>query len=142
MLIKHNIFADCWIKNPKQEQNSIFLFLLPSVPSVALSAVPYLLYVGMLVAVGLSRIFILAHFPHQVIAGSFAGLNFVPLCQHIHICRELVIKTIIILGFTLGIILSRRVPQGRSLLLIGIVLLLGTVTLHTGLQGLGIKLSW
>lgn len=96
----------------------------------------------MLVAVGLSRIFILAHFPHQVIAGSLAGLSFVTLCKHIHICGELVIKTIIILGFILGIILSRRVPQGRSLLFIGIVLLLGTITLHAGLQWLGIKLSW
>lgn len=56
-----------------------------SVSSVALSAIPYLLYVGMLVAVGLSRIFILAHFPHQVIAGSIAGLSFVTFCKHIHI---------------------------------------------------------
>lgn len=109
---------------------------------MVLSAVPYLLYVGMLVAVGLSRIFILAHFPHQVIAGSLAGLSFVTLRKHIHICGELVIKTIIIPGFILGIILSRRVPRGRSLLSIGVVLLLGTVTLHAGLQSLGIKLSW
>lgn len=41
--------------------------------SVLLSAAPYLLYVLLLVAVGLSRIFILAHFPHQVIAGSITG---------------------------------------------------------------------
>lgn len=40
-----------------------------------LSAAPYLLYVVMLVAVGISRIFILAHFPHQVIAGSITGVN-------------------------------------------------------------------
>ncbi|TNN03260.1 glucose-6-phosphatase 3 [Takifugu flavidus] len=97
--------------------SSLGSFLYLRTQSVVLSAVPYLLYVGMLVAVGLSRIFILAHFPHQVIAGSLAG-------------------------FILGIILSRRVPQGRSLLFIGIVLLLGTVTLHSGLQWLGIKLSW
>lgn len=51
-------------------------------------------------------------------------------------------KMIIVLGFILGIILSRRVPQGRSLLFISIVLLLGTVTLHTALQRLGINLSW
>lgn len=51
-------------------------------------------------------------------------------------------KTIMILGFILGITLSRRVPQGRSLLFLGIVLLLGTITLHAGLQWLGIKLSW
>lgn len=134
---------NCRIKPPPQKIAKLYFWcLLPSVSSVVLSAVPYLLYVGMLVAVGLSRIFILAHFPHQVIAGSLAGLNFVTLCKHIHICRELVIKTILIPGFILGIILSRRVPQGRSLLFIGIVLLLGTVTLHSGLQWLGIKLSW
>lgn len=41
--------------------------------SVALSAVPYLVYVLMLVAVGLSRVFVLAHFPHQVVAGAISG---------------------------------------------------------------------
>lgn len=41
--------------------------------SVALSAVPYLVYVLMLVAIGLSRVFILAHFPHQVVAGAISG---------------------------------------------------------------------
>lgn len=49
------------------------VFLLPS--SVVLSAAPYLLYVVMLLAVGISRVFILAHFPHQVIAGSITGPN-------------------------------------------------------------------
>ncbi len=44
-------------------------------PSMVLSAAPYLLYVVLLVAVGISRIFILAHFPHQVVAGSITGLN-------------------------------------------------------------------
>lgn len=63
------------IKN-KKIAKLYFCCLLLSVSSVVLSAVPYLLYVAMLVAVGLSRIFILAHFPHQVIAGSLAGLSF------------------------------------------------------------------
>ncbi|CAB1338372.1 unnamed protein product [Coregonus sp. 'balchen'] len=49
--------------------------------SVLLSAVPYLLYLLGLVAVGLSRIFILAHFPHQVIAGSLTGQK-VPVLLH------------------------------------------------------------
>lgn len=62
-----------------------------SVSSVVLSAIPYLLYVGMLVAIGLSRIFILAHFPHQVIAGSITGLNFVTSWKHIHICHDLIL---------------------------------------------------
>ncbi|KAM9336836.1 glucose-6-phosphatase 3 [Symphorus nematophorus] len=88
--------------------------------SVALSAVPYLLYVAMLVAVGLSRIFILAHFPHQVVAGSITGV-------------------------ILGIVLGHRVPEGRPLLFffsISIGLLFGTVMFHAGLQRLGINLSW
>ncbi|XP_072229344.1 glucose-6-phosphatase 3 [Leuresthes tenuis] len=88
--------------------------------SVMISATPYLLYVGMLVAVGISRIFILAHFPHQVIAGS-------------------------ITGFILGIVLSSRVPEGRPLLFffsISIGLLLSALMLYAGLQQLGIDLSW
>uniref|UniRef100_A0A3B4H7Q4 glucose-6-phosphatase n=1 Tax=Pundamilia nyererei TaxID=303518 RepID=A0A3B4H7Q4_9CICH len=42
---------------------------------LAVCSAPYVLYVVMLVAVGISRIFILAHFPHQVVAGSITGLN-------------------------------------------------------------------
>ncbi|XP_077047117.1 glucose-6-phosphatase 3 isoform X1 [Agelaius phoeniceus] len=38
-----------------------------------LRLVPFLLYLLLLVAMGLSRIFVLAHFPHQVISGSLAG---------------------------------------------------------------------
>lgn len=95
-------------------------FLYSRTHSVVLSAAPYLLYVVMLVAVGMSRIFILAHFPHQVIAGS-------------------------ITGFILGVVLSRRVPEGRSLLFFfsfSMGLLLGTLLLHAGLQQLGVDLSW
>uniref|UniRef100_A0A3Q3XKP2 Glucose-6-phosphatase 3 n=1 Tax=Mola mola TaxID=94237 RepID=A0A3Q3XKP2_MOLML len=82
---------------------------------LVLSAAPYLLYAAMLVAVGLSRIFILAHFPHQVVAGSIAVI--------------------------LGIVLSRRVPGGRSLVFLSVGLLLGTLILHNGLQRLGLNLS-
>lgn len=88
--------------------------------SVVISAAPYLLYVVMLVAVGLSRIFILAHFPHQVVVGS-------------------------ITGFILGVVLSRRVPQGRPLLFffsLSFGLLLSTLLLHAGMKQLGIDLSW
>lgn len=48
-------------------------------------------------------------------------------------------------GFILGMVLSRRVPEGRPLLFFfsfSIGLLLGTLILHTGLQWLGIDLSW
>nr|XP_040033309.1 glucose-6-phosphatase 3 [Gasterosteus aculeatus aculeatus] len=100
--------------------SSLGSYLHSRTHSVMLSAAPYLLYVVMLVAVGISRIFILAHFPHQVIAGS-------------------------ITGFILGIFLSRRVPEGRPLLFffsLSVGLLLGTVMLHAGLRQLGIDLSW
>ncbi|NWV12838.1 G6PC3 phosphatase, partial [Ptilonorhynchus violaceus] len=39
-----------------------------------LRLIPFLFYVLLLVAMGLSRIFVLAHFPHQVVAGSLAGM--------------------------------------------------------------------
>lgn len=100
--------------------SSLGSFLYSRTRSVLLSAVPYLLYVVMLAAVGISRIFILAHFPHQVVAGS-------------------------ITGFILGIVLGRRVPEGRPLLFffcLSIGLLFGTLMLHAGLQQLGINLSW
>ncbi|XP_041282171.1 glucose-6-phosphatase 3 isoform X1 [Onychostruthus taczanowskii] len=38
-----------------------------------LRLIPFLLYILLLVAMGLSRVFVLAHFPHQVITGSLAG---------------------------------------------------------------------
>lgn len=60
--------------NQDQVFSSDLCVFVPS-PSVLLSALPYLLYAGMLVAVGLSRIFILAHFPHQVVSGTVAGLH-------------------------------------------------------------------
>ncbi|XP_041714867.1 glucose-6-phosphatase 3 isoform X2 [Coregonus clupeaformis] len=88
--------------------------------SVLLSAVPYLLYLLGLVAVGLSRIFILAHFPHQVIAGSLTG-------------------------FILGVVLSRQVPEGRPLVFFvssSFGLLLSAFLIHSGLTRLGFDLSW
>ncbi|XP_046887858.1 glucose-6-phosphatase 3 [Hypomesus transpacificus] len=88
--------------------------------SVLIAAVPYLFYLLLLVAVGLSRIFILAHFPHQVIVGSLTGL-------------------------ILGVILSRRVPEHRPLrfyVCCSLGLLIGTLLFHTALGQLGINLSW
>ncbi|XP_006790988.1 glucose-6-phosphatase 3 [Neolamprologus brichardi] len=100
--------------------SSLGSFLYSRSHSVLLSAAPYVLYVVMLVAVGISRIFILAHFPHQVVAGS-------------------------ITGFILGIVLSCRVPEGRPLLFffsLSFGLLFGALMLHAGLKQLGIDLSW
>lgn len=48
-------------------------------------------------------------------------------------------------GLILGIALSRRVPEGRPLVFFfsfSFGLLFGTLTLHAGLQWLGIDLSW
>ncbi|XP_031990275.1 glucose-6-phosphatase 3 [Corvus kubaryi] len=39
-----------------------------------LRLIPFLVYILLLVAMGLSRIFVLAHFPHQVVTGSLAGM--------------------------------------------------------------------
>ncbi|XP_058477343.1 glucose-6-phosphatase 3 [Solea solea] len=100
--------------------SSLGSFLYIRTRSVVLSSAPYLLYVLMLVAVGISRVFILAHFPHQVVAGSITGI-------------------------ILGIVLSRRVPAGRPLLFffsVSIGLLLSALSIHAGLQQLGIDLSW
>ncbi|XP_015243202.1 PREDICTED: glucose-6-phosphatase 3 [Cyprinodon variegatus] len=100
--------------------SSLGSFLYSRTGSLLISAAPSLLYVLLLVAVGISRIFILAHFPHQVVAGC-------------------------ITGFILGILLSRRVPEGRPLLFFfsfSAVLLLSALMLHAGLQQLSIDLSW
>ncbi|XP_041829092.1 glucose-6-phosphatase 3 [Melanotaenia boesemani] len=100
--------------------SSLGSFLYTRTHSLVISATPYLLYVLMLVAVGISRIFILAHFPHQVLAGS-------------------------ITGFILGIVLSSKIPEGRPLLFFfsfSTGLLLSALMLHAGLQQLGIDLSW
>lgn len=88
--------------------------------SALVAAVPYLSYVVVLVAVGLSRIYILAHFPHQVVAGC-------------------------ITGFILGVVLDRQVPEGRPLLFfcrISFGLLLGTLLFYFALQQIRVDLSW
>ncbi|XP_039910055.1 glucose-6-phosphatase 3 isoform X2 [Hirundo rustica] len=43
-------------------------------PSRLLRQIPFLVYILLLVAMGLSRVFVLAHFPHQVVTGSLAGM--------------------------------------------------------------------
>ncbi|XP_034049261.1 glucose-6-phosphatase 3 [Thalassophryne amazonica] len=100
--------------------SSLGSFVYSRTRSVLLAAAPFLVYVAMLVAIGLSRVFILAHFPHQVVAGSFTG-------------------------FILGIVLKQRVPEGRPLLFFfscSMGLLLGALSLYAALQQLGIDLSW
>ncbi|XP_029430100.1 glucose-6-phosphatase 3 isoform X2 [Rhinatrema bivittatum] len=81
---------------------------------------PFALYFLLLSTVGASRIFILAHFPHQVAAG-------------------------IILGAALGHMLKSQVPMDKELgfyVLTSIALLLGTMLLYWTLVIIGIDLSW
>ncbi|XP_042327121.1 glucose-6-phosphatase 3 [Sceloporus undulatus] len=83
-------------------------------------AVPFQVYLLFLLAVGLSRIFILAHFPHQVLAGILAGIS-------------------------LGWLLESRVPLERGLcfyLLASLSLLLSSVMTYWTLIALGIDVTW
>ncbi|XP_027885292.1 glucose-6-phosphatase 3 [Xiphophorus couchianus] len=85
-----------------------------------ISAAPYLIYGLLLGAVGISRIFILAHFPHQVVTGIIAGIF-------------------------LGIFLVRKVPEGRPLLFFvsfSAGMLFSALILNAGLQLVGIDLFW
>ncbi|KAK1794292.1 hypothetical protein P4O66_011178, partial [Electrophorus voltai] len=100
--------------------SSLASFIHTRSGSKVLAAVPYLLYTVLLGVLGLSRIFILAHFPHQVIAGILAGL-------------------------ILGVFLNRTVPECRPLLFhvrTSMGLLLGTLIIHALLEKAGLNLSW
>ncbi|XP_060112176.1 glucose-6-phosphatase 3 [Heteronotia binoei] len=88
--------------------------------SRVMKAVPFTVYLLLLLAVGLSRIFILAHFPHQVLGGILAGI-------------------------ILGWLLESRVPLERELsfyLRAALFLLLSTLTIYWTLIALGVDLNW
>ncbi|XP_066520348.1 glucose-6-phosphatase 3 [Hoplias malabaricus] len=100
--------------------SSLASFLHSRTGSKALAAIPFLFYALLLAVVGLSRIFILAHFPHQVVAGILAGV-------------------------ILGVFLNRTVPEQRLLvffLVSSMVLLLGALLVYAGLEKIGIDVSW
>nr|KAF6456112.1 glucose-6-phosphatase catalytic subunit 3 [Rousettus aegyptiacus] len=81
---------------------------------------PSLVYCTFLLAVGLSRIFLLAHFPHQVLSG-------------------------LITGAVLGWLMAPRVPMERELSFYGLTslaLLLGASLIYWTLFTLGLDLSW
>nr|XP_033775242.1 glucose-6-phosphatase 3 isoform X2 [Geotrypetes seraphini]XP_033775243.1 glucose-6-phosphatase 3 isoform X2 [Geotrypetes seraphini]XP_033775244.1 glucose-6-phosphatase 3 isoform X2 [Geotrypetes seraphini] len=81
---------------------------------------PFVLYFLFLLAVGVSRIFILAHFPHQVAAG-------------------------IVVGAILGHVLNSQVPKAKKLgfyVLTSLALILGSSLLYWSVIGIGIDLSW
>ncbi|XP_032178896.1 glucose-6-phosphatase 3 isoform X1 [Mustela erminea] len=82
--------------------------------------IPSLAYCTFLLAVGLSRIFLLAHFPHQVLGG-------------------------LITGAVLGWLMTPRVPTERELSFYGLTslaLLLGASLIYWTLFTLGLDLSW
>ncbi|XP_075774529.1 glucose-6-phosphatase 3 isoform X1 [Pelodiscus sinensis] len=81
---------------------------------------PFMVYVLLLLAVGLSRIFILAHFPHQVLGG-------------------------IVAGAALGWVLAARVPEERELsfyIATSLALLLSAAGLYGGMRALGTDMDW
>ncbi|XP_077357710.1 glucose-6-phosphatase 3 [Festucalex cinctus] len=87
---------------------------------VQYTKIPYLLYGTFLVLVSISRVFVLAHFPHQVVTGSIAG-------------------------FVIARYLNRRVPVKRSFwffVSIAAFLLHSTLMMHAVLKQLGVDLNW
>ncbi|XP_051681680.1 glucose-6-phosphatase 3 isoform X2 [Oryctolagus cuniculus] len=83
-------------------------------------AIPSLAYFTFLLAVGLSRVFLLAHFPHQVLAG-------------------------LLTGAILGWLMTPRVPMERELSFYGLTalaLMLGASLIYWTLISLGLDLSW
>ncbi|XP_063107744.1 glucose-6-phosphatase 3 isoform X3 [Cavia porcellus] len=83
-------------------------------------AMPSLAYCTFLLAIGLSRIFLLAHFPHQVLAG-------------------------LVTGAVLGWLMTPRVPMERELSFYGLTalaLMLGASLIYWTLITLGLDLSW
>ncbi|XP_053550391.1 glucose-6-phosphatase 3 [Bombina bombina] len=81
---------------------------------------PLILYILLMVGVAVSRVFILAHFPHQVLAG-------------------------ILTGVFLGHILQRDIPVDRSFgfyALASLLLLLGALLINWVMSTIGFDLSW
>lgn len=82
--------------------------------------IPVVLYIVLLLAIGISRIFILAHFPHQVVAG-------------------------IITGAVLGFLLGQYIPENIKFIqyvVTSILLLLSGMCLYWGLHYFGVNVSW
>ncbi|XP_065507052.1 glucose-6-phosphatase 3 isoform X2 [Caloenas nicobarica] len=88
--------------------------------SLALQLSPFISYVLLLIALGLSRVFVLAHFPHQALGGILAGA-------------------------TLGWGLQGRTPTSRPagfFLAAALGLLLGALALHRALLAAGVDIDW
>ncbi|XP_069733417.1 glucose-6-phosphatase 3 [Phaenicophaeus curvirostris] len=88
--------------------------------SLVVKLLPFTAYVLLLLAVGLSRIFVLAHFPHQVVGGILAGA-------------------------VLGWRLQARTPVAGTpgfFVATALALLLGTLALHRLVIAAGIDIDW
>ncbi|NXA27989.1 G6PC3 phosphatase, partial [Ibidorhyncha struthersii] len=88
--------------------------------SLAVKLSPFGAYALLLLAVGLSRVFVLAHFPHQVVGGILAGA-------------------------ALGWGLQGRTPATRTLgffVAAALALLLGSLALHSLVIAAGIDIDW
>ncbi|KAM4691662.1 glucose-6-phosphatase 3 [Rhinophrynus dorsalis] len=82
--------------------------------------IPIVFYTVLMLGVAVSRVFILAHFPHQVVAGIFTGVF-------------------------LGHVLKRTVPENHGFGFFGLTslfLLIAALLLHWGMSALGVDLSW
>ncbi|XP_049636680.1 glucose-6-phosphatase 3 [Suncus etruscus] len=85
-----------------------------------LRMIPLLTYCVLLLAIGMSRVFLLAHFPHQILAGA-------------------------VIGAVLGWLLAPQVPMERELCYYGLAslaILLGASLFYWVLFTLGFDVSW
>ncbi|KAF1574651.1 UNVERIFIED_CONTAM: Glucose-6-phosphatase 3, partial [Eudyptes pachyrhynchus] len=88
--------------------------------SLAVKLTPFGAYALLLLAVGLSRVFVLAHFPHQVVGGILAGA-------------------------ALGWGLQARAPVARApgfFVAAALALLLGSLALHSLVIAAGVDIDW
>ncbi|NXY54250.1 G6PC3 phosphatase, partial [Callaeas wilsoni] len=113
-----------------------------------LRLIPFLVYILLLVAMGLSRIFVLAHFPHQVVTGSLAGEGapqLLPLASSpfpVHQCQPQLSP---LTGMALGWGLQRWPPKFlkcRFFLAVALGLLLSALALHGLATAAGLDLDW
>lgn len=121
--------------------------------SLMLKLIPFSAYTLLLLAVGLSRVFVLAHFPHQVLGGIVAGeqgRGHLPPPPHplepphIHL-RTPQPDRPPPTGAALGWGLQAHIPATRSLgffAATSLGLLLGSVALHRLMVAAGIDIDW
>ncbi|XP_066442503.1 glucose-6-phosphatase 3 isoform X2 [Eleutherodactylus coqui] len=98
----------------------IVMFCTARLPRGMIRALPLILYSVLMGGIAVSRLLILAHFSHQVVAGLLTGI-------------------------LLGYFLQRNTPLGRSFAFFAwssLCLLLGAVLIYWGMSAFGLDLSW